>query len=77
MNAMDGELLFSKRFLWDGQSYMVHVYRRSLAKERASHMAETTLGPGDSVISDGRSPEDVLHKHQTVLPLAILSRALL
>jgi len=40
-------------------------------------MAETVLGPGDTVISDGRSPEEALHKQQTVLPLAILSRSLL
>jgi hypothetical protein len=72
-----GELLFSKRFLWDGKCYMVHVYRRLLEKERGSHMAETTLGPGDCVISDGRSPEEVLHTQQTILPLAILSRSLL
>ncbi len=44
---------------------------------RGSHMAETTLGPGDSVISDGGSPEEVLQKHRTILPAAILSRALL
>ena len=74
---MDGELLFSEHFLWDGKCYLVRVYRRPLSKERGSHMAETTLGPGDSVISDGRSPEEVLHKQQTILPLAILSRALL
>jgi hypothetical protein len=74
---MEGELLFSRRFKWDGQSYMVRVYRRSLGKQRGSHMAETILGPGDSVISDGRSPEEVLQQHQSILPLAILSRSLL
>jgi hypothetical protein len=40
-------------------------------------MAETALGPDDHIISDGVSPEDVLHKHQLILPLAIMSRALL
>ena len=74
---MEAELLFSKNFLWDGKSYMVNVYRRSQEKERGSHMAETTLGPGDRVISDGRSPEEVLRQHQTILPVAILSRSLL
>ena len=74
---MAAELLFSKSFLWDGKSYMVRVYRRSQEKERGSHMAETTLGPGDYVISDGRSPEEVLYRHQTILPVAILSRSLL
>lgn len=74
---MEGELLFSKRFQWDGKNYTVRVYRRALGKERGSHMAETTLGPGDSIISDGRSPEEVLMQHQTILPLAIMSRSLL
>jgi hypothetical protein len=40
-------------------------------------MAETPLGPGDCVISDGRSPEEVLQTQETILPLAILSRSLL
>jgi hypothetical protein len=74
---MEAELLFSRSFLWDGKNYMVRVYRRSQEKERGSHMAETILGPGDSVISDGRSPEEVLRQHQTILPVAILSRSLL
>jgi len=38
---------------------------------------ETVLGPGDTVISDGRSPEEALHRQRTILPLAILSRSLL
>ena len=71
------ELLFSERFLWEGKSYLVHVYRHAVCRERRLHMAETVLGPGDTIISDGRSPEEALHKQQTVLPVAILSRALL
>lgn len=71
------ELLFSERFLWGGKSYVVHVYRHAVKQERCVHMAETVLGPGDTIISDGRSPEEALHKQQTVLPLAILSRSLL
>ena len=71
------ELLFSERFLWEGKSYEVHIYRHVAKRERYLHMAETVLGPGDTIISDGRSPEEALHKQQTVLPLAILSRSLL
>ena len=71
------ELLFSERFLWEGKSYVVHVYRHAAKRERCLHIAETVLGPGDTVISDGRSPEEALHKQQTILPLAILSRSLL
>jgi len=71
------ELLFSERFLWEGKSYVVHIYRHAAKKARCLHMAETVLGPGDTIISDGRSPEEALHKQQTILPLAILSRSLL
>jgi hypothetical protein len=71
------ELLFSERFLWEGKNYVVHVYRHAAKKARCLHMAETVLGPGDTIISDGRSPEEALHKQRTILPLAILSRSLL
>jgi hypothetical protein len=71
------ELLFSERFLWEGKSYVVDVYRHAAKQERCLHIAETVLGPGDTVISDGRSPAEALHKQKTILPLAILSRSLL
>lgn len=74
---MAQELLFSKHFEWEDKCYLVHVYRHVQRHNRGSHMAETALGPGDSIISDGSSPEDVLQKHQTILPLAILSRSIL
>jgi len=75
--AVAEEFLFSERFLWDGKSYVVHVYRHAAKHERCVHMAETELSPGDTVISDGRSPEEALYKHQKILPLAIWSRSLL
>ena len=71
------ELLFSERFLWEGKSYVVHIYRHPVKKERCLHMAETELGPGDTIISDGHSAEEALHRQQIALPLAILSRSLL
>ena len=71
------ELLFSERFLWEGKSYVVHIYRHAAKKQRCVHMAETVLGPGDTIISDGLSAEEALHRQQIVLPLAILSRSLL
>lgn len=74
---MTDELLFSQRFLWEGKSYTVHVYRDSTKRQGSLHIAETELSPGDTIISDGRSPEEALRKQQTVLPLAILSRSLL
>lgn len=73
----EDQFLFSEHFLWDGKCYLVHVYRRPWCQGRGSHMAETTLGPGDCIISDGGSPEEVLQKQRTILPVAILSRALL
>ena len=70
------ELLFSERFMWEGKSYVVHVYRHAAKRERCFHIAETVLSPGDTIISDGRSPEEALHKQKTILPLAIMSRYL-
>jgi hypothetical protein len=69
--------LFSVRFPWEGRSYVVDIYHDPAKKARCSHSAETVLGPGDTIISDGRSPEEVLYRQQTILPLAILSRSLL
>ena len=73
---MEQELLLNEYFLWQGQSYPIRVYRYPSGKARCSHVAETALGPDDYVISDGSSVEEVLHKQQTILPLAILSRAI-
>jgi hypothetical protein len=39
-------------------------------------MAKTTLGPGDDIIVDGASVDEVLSKQQAFLPLAILSRSI-
>ena len=71
------EFLFSAPFQWDGKDYLVQIYRHMARHERSCHMAATVLGPGDTIISDGRSPEEALYKQQTILPLAILSRSLL
>ena len=70
------ELLLSEHFRWEGKIYLVQVYRYPDGKPRCSHVARTALGPDDYVISDGRSVEEVLHKQQTILPLAILSRSI-
>jgi len=75
--AIAEELLFSAPFQWEGKSYLVHIYRHMATHARCGHMAATVLGPDDTIISDGRSPEEALHKQQTVLPLAIFSRSLL
>ncbi len=71
---MEHELLLSEHFSWEGQHYLVHVYRCLQSHMRCSHMAKTTLGPDDDIITDGASVEDVLGRQQDILPLAILSR---
>jgi hypothetical protein len=73
---MGEELLFRTQFLWQGHWYPIYIYRHRQARARCSHMAATTLAPGDTIITDGRSVEEVLLKQQRVLPVAILSRAL-
>ena len=73
---MEPELLLSKPFLWEGQNYLVHIYRDPLGHTRCSHMAKTALGPDDVVVSDGSSVAEVLHKQREILPLAILSRTI-
>jgi hypothetical protein len=73
---IEQELLLNEHFLWQGQSYPIRIYRCPSGKARCSHVAETALGPDDYVISDGSSIEEVLHKQQTILPLAILSRTI-
>lgn len=71
------KLLYSVDVPWNGKDYIVHIYRHPAKKARCSHSAATVLGPGDTIISDGRSPEEVLNRQQTILPLALLSRSLL
>lgn len=76
--SMVEELLFSEPFLEEDKCYLMHIYRQAAQRaERCLYMAATVLGPGDTVISDGRSPEEALHRQRTILPLAILSRSLL
>ena len=69
------ELLFSERFLWEGRSYVVHIYRHAAQKEGGLHMAATVLGPGDTIISDGQSPEEALHKQRRRFCPWLFSRA--
>lgn len=73
---MQHELLWSEHFSWQGQCYLVQVYRDLKAHMRCSHMAKTTLGPDDDIIMDGTSVDEVLSKQQAILPLAILSRSI-
>jgi hypothetical protein len=56
-----------------GQKYEVFIFRRS----DGSHVAKTIFTPADVIINDGASLEEVLARHQRLLPLAVNSRELL
>jgi len=73
-HAMDKERLVHKsRFHCSGRDYEVLVYSRP----DGSHVAKTFFTPHDVIINDGLSLDDVLNKHQQLLPLAVNSRNIL
>ena len=53
--------------------YEVLVFRRP----DGSHVAKTFFTPNDVIINDGLSLDEVLDKHQRLLPLAVNSREIL
>jgi len=55
------------------RQYEVAIYLRT----DGSHIARTIFAPGDVIIHDGPSLEEVLAKHQRLLPLAVDSRQIL
>ena len=54
----------------EGEEYLIEVFARS----DGSYFARTIFSPIDVIISDGISLDEVLLKHQDLLPLAIRSR---
>ncbi|WP_432822905.1 hypothetical protein [Trichloromonas sp.] len=68
-----GILIHTAELTIDGRPYEVTVYLRS----DGSHIARTIFSPGDVIIHDGPSLEEVLAKHQRLLPLAVDSRLML
>ncbi len=66
-----GELCDVEHFLWHDQCYLIHVYRHA---HRSAYTAETCLGPGDKIVTDGRSPDEALRTHWEVLPVAVMAR---
>ncbi len=68
-----GILIHTAELKIAGRPYEVAVYLRS----DGSHLARTIFAPGDVIIHDGLSLEEVLAKHQRLLPLAIDSRQIL
>lgn len=55
---------------FEGEKYLVEVFSRP----DGSHFARTVFSPQDVIICDGVNLDDVLLKHQDLLPLAIHSR---
>ena len=55
---------------FEGRKYLIEVFSRP----DGSHFARTVFSPQDVIISDGFSFEEVLVRHQDLLPLAIRSR---
>jgi hypothetical protein len=53
-----------------GDRYEVRVYCR----QDGRHFAKTRFGAADIIIHDGASLEEVLMKHEQLLPLAVSSR---
>lgn len=56
-----------------GGRYQIKVFCRKDGR----HFAKTFFGDDDIIINDGASLEEVLEKHEKVLPLAISSRQIL
>lgn len=54
----------------EGREYLVEVFIRP----DGTHFARTIFDSNDVIISDGFSFEEVIIKHQDLLPLAIHSR---
>jgi hypothetical protein len=50
---------------WEDQCYLIYVYQDARS---AFYTAEITFGPGDRIISDGRSMEDALEQLRDLLP---------
>jgi len=66
------ELVQEFRCDHEGEEYLIEVF----ARPDGSHFARTIFSPSDVIISDGISLDQVLLKHQDLLPLAIRSRQL-
>jgi len=65
-----GKLVHESHIEVDGDRYNVLVYCR----DDGRHFAKTHLGGEDIIINDGMTLEDVLLKHEHLLPLAISTR---
>lgn len=66
----NGTLVHEAHIDVDGERYQVLVFCR----DDGRHFAKTHLGGEDIIINDGVTLEEVLKKHEQILPLAISTR---
>lgn len=74
---MNAYLVGSRLLQYEKKIYRTRVYRFPKKNGGFIHTAETVLGSGDNIVSDGNTIEEVLAKQQQVLPLALFSRDVL
>jgi len=55
---------------YEGRGYLIEVFSRA----DGNYFARTVFSPHDVIISDGLSLQEVLLRHQNLLPLAVHSR---
>lgn len=70
---MDDETpLHSSEFELNGEVFNISIYSNTSGR----FFAQTCLGEGDLIITDGLTVPDALKKHEDLLPLAISTREL-
>ena len=69
----DHTLVHQKEIDVLGDSYRVCVYCRPDGR----HFAQTHFSDNDIIISDGETMEEVLDRHEKLIPLAVHSRRVL
>lgn len=70
---MDDETpVYSSEFELNGELFNISIYSNTSGR----FFAQTCLGEGDLIITDGPTVPDALKKHEGLLPLAISTREL-
>lgn len=68
----DGKPLHLSEFEVNGEIFSIRIFCNTSGR----FFAETCLGEGDVIITDGSSVPETLKKHEDLLPLAIGTREL-
>lgn len=64
--------LYSSEVELNGEIFSISIYSNTSGR----FFAQTCLGEGDFIITDGSTVPDALKKHEELLPLAISTREL-